>query len=380
MGLTRHGYLLARRYHWLIRQNNEQTEVDALRIPAEVRKPESFNGVAEIDAVQHRLMRPVPNAQGRYRAGALTIYVAPAIAVLFVGLQQAGWPTGFFAAGLVFSQAVLVLFVFLRIIIDRKPTATWIERRARSELIRREQYLCLARVGPYHDATCDHPISRIAWIESASLEGLGELVPMEHSGTCDRPSWIEHMSSLPQAAQILIDLPERIASYQYYRAGKQIAWMRSSRRDSENSAKVLTWLLGTVAISTILLAGVNAIWLLTLPTPAPETTKLAILTHAVGLSVFLPAFSGTVLALQGVFNLRFLIENYRSTERALELLRGHLMALQDEIAKVWFGTDDVHRRELQHRFQKLVLRVEAVLTDEYLRWQLITQRDAHELG
>ncbi len=213
--LVRHGYLFARRYTWLVRQSGERSEVDALQIPRASRKPENFDGVGEIDAAQHRLLQLIPDAQGQYRARALSIYVAPALAILLASLQQTGWPTGAFAAGLLFGQVVLAFLVFLRIIIDKKPTEDWIERRTRSELMRREQYLCLARVGPYLDADHAQTASRVTRIESASVEGLTELVPMEHIETGDRPIWLECLSSSPRSLPVLSDLPERVASYQY---------------------------------------------------------------------------------------------------------------------------------------------------------------------
>ncbi len=135
-----------------------------------------------------------------------------------------------------------------------------------------------------------------------------------------------------------------------------------------------------MAVATIVLASINAFWLLAMPEQVPGRAGAMMLRHAVSLGMFLPALSSTVLALQSVFNLRFLIENYRLTEAALEHLRGQVMTLQDEMALASQGASDTQLRDLQHRFQKLVLRVEGALTDEYLRWRLIVQRDAHELG
>jgi hypothetical protein len=89
--------------------------------------------------------------------------------------------------------------------------------------------------------------------------------------------------------------------------------------------------------------------------------------------------SGLLLALQSIFNLRLLAESYRLTERSLERMRKELIALQDEVARLPVGADPARKSQLATRFQKLVLRVEADLTEEYVRWRLVTQRDAYEL-
>lgn len=378
--LVRHLYLTVRRYSWRLRRHGEQNEVDALRLPADVLKPESFDGVHQIHLAQHRLLPQVPDSQGNYRARALTIYVAPAIAVLLTSMALVTRPPHPFAAGLIFSQAVLMFWIILSIINDDKPTAVWIERRTRGELMRREQYLCLARVGPYHEAGLTRMLNRIARIETAGFEELVELVSMEHSDSGDKPTWLEHLASHPESVQLLSDLPERIATYQNYRIGKQIGWMRSARRAAVDTAKLMSWILGTVILLTICLAFANAALLFATGEQASPDPGLQVLRNAIGLSIFLPALTSTVMAMQSVFNLRYLAENYHMTETVLDRFRGQMITLQNEIAESWPEASEKQKLKLQNRFQKLVLRTEAALTEEYLRWRFVTRRDAHEFS
>lgn len=304
--------------------------------------------------------------------------------VLLAGLQLAFWPMRPFGAGLILGQAFLVFFVILRIVTDRRPTQEWIERRIRGELFRREQYLCLARVGPYYPGRHSSPDTRIAQIGTASLERMTELMAMEDEEDRDRASWPDHLSPQPAPAPIFDDLLDRVTTYQYHRTGKQIAWMRSTANDTECSARRIERFVGAAGACNILVAAVNSFLLLTLQAvPADQAGSgggnVALLRPVVALSAFLPALSGMLLALQSVFNLRFLTENYRLTERSLERLRKELIELQEEVARTWDGADAYRRHQFETRFQKLVLRVEAELAEEYVRWQMITQRDAHEL-
>jgi hypothetical protein len=373
-----HGYLLARRRHWPKRRNAEQDQVAALRIPAEVKKPETFAGVAPIDAAQKAALIPIPDAQGRFRARALTTYASPPVAILLIGLQLTLWPHEPFGAGLVLGQALLVFFVLLRVLVDRKPTEAWIEQRTRGELFRREQYLALACVGPYFPGRLTGAKVRIDLLRISSVDALWELVPMEYEADKDRASWLDHLASHPGLAPLFDDLSHRIATYQYYRAGKQIAWMRSAAADSDGSAKRLEWLIGIAAACTVLTATVSSFLILS-PPAAENGGGGVLLQSVVAMGALLPALGGMLLALQSVFNLRFLTESYRLAERALERLRSELVELQEEVARTWAGASDDQRRSLGTRFQRLVLRAEAELTQEYVRWRMVTQRDVQEL-
>ncbi|MFL6201502.1 MAG: hypothetical protein ACJ76J_20205 [Thermoanaerobaculia bacterium] len=375
-----HAYLLGRWWHWNRRRKNEAQQVDRLQIPAAVRKPGTFGAVAAVDAVEKVALASIPDAQGSFRARALTTYAAPAMAVLLVGLQLSFWPKGPFGAGLVLGQAFLVLFATLRVLVDRRPSQEWIEKRTRGELFRREKYLLLARVGPYAAGRLDGPETRIAQIAGAGFERLTELVAMEYEDEPDRAPWLEYLASSSAAAALFDDLPERLTTYQYHRAAKQIAWMRSAAEDTEDTARRIEWFVGIAAAANILVAAVNfSLLLAETDAGAPPAGGVALLRTAVALGVFLPAFGGMLLALQSVFRLRILKESYRLTERSLDRLRKELIELQEEVEQAWPSDDAARRHRLGVRFQKLVLRVEAELTEEYLRWRIVTHRDAHEL-
>lgn len=381
---VREGYLLARRTHWPDRQRAEKEQVEALQIPADVRSPETFPGVDQIDAAQEAALIVVPDSQGEFRARALTTYAAPAVAVLLASLHVAIWPTGPFGSGLVLGQGLLVAYVILRVVVDRRPAQAWIERRLRAELFRREQYLCFARVGPYFPGRSANPDARINLIRSGSIERLTELLVMQYEDEKDRATWLEYVAANPAPTSLFSDLPERVRSYEYNRAGKQIAWMRASAEDAEASARRIEWFVGGIAIANILVAVVSSFHL---QIPSAATTFPAAtgasgivpLRAIVALSIFLPAVSGMLLALQSVFNLRFLSENYRLTERTLERLRIELIELEQLAVNVWVGADRDLKRQLEIRFQRLVLRVESELAAECVRWRMVTQRDAHEL-
>jgi hypothetical protein len=373
----RYGYLYARQLHWKGREEREKKHLERFQASAGARKPEDYSPVDRVHAAQSETLKDVPDSQGQFRARALTLYAAPAMAVLLAGLQLALWPEGSFGAGLILGQAILALFVIIRVIVDRRPTQEWIELRTRGELFRREQYLCLARVGPYEEGRLTSPETRIAEIGAASLERMDELLRMENEDDPDRSTWLEHLASSPGSKPVFDDFPERLKTYQYHRACKQIAWMRSASEDAERAAKLIEWIAGIAAFGTILVAGGSSFLLMTRPELRPDG-NVEILDAAISLGVFLPALVGMLLAIKSVFNLRMLAENYRLTECSLERLRKELVGLQEEVERK--QADASVRRQLETRFQKLVLRVEAELTEEYYRWRIVTQRDTYELA
>lgn len=375
--VIRHGYLFARWLHWKGREEREKKHLERFQASAGARKPEDYSPVDRLHAAQSEALKEIPDPQGRFRARALTLYAAPAMTVLLAGLQLALWPEGSFGAGLVLGQATLALFVIIRVIVDRRPTQEWIELRTRGELFRREQYLCLARVGPYEEGRLTSPDTRIAAIGSASLERMDELLRMENEDDPDRSTWLEHLASSPGSKPVFDDFLERLKTYQYHRACKQIAWMRSAAEDAEDSARLIEWVAGIAAFGSILVAAVGSFLLMTRPELRPDG-NVEILDAAISLGVFLPALVGMLLAIKSVFNLRMLAENYQRTERSLERLRKKLVGLQEEAERK--PADDSQRRQLETRFRKLVLRVEAELTEEYYRWRIVTQRDTYELA
>jgi hypothetical protein len=372
----RHGYLFARGWHWRRRKRREEEHVARLQIPAEVRKAEAFEPIGRIHAAEKAILSLIPDVQGQFRARALVTYAVPAVAVLLAGLQLALWPEGAFGAGLVLGQALLLFFLIVRVIIDRQPAQEWIEHRTRGELLRREQYLLLARVGPYEVGRLAGPDTRLAQIGAASQERMNELLRMEHEDDPDRATWLEHLASKPAAAPLFDDLIERVKTYLHHRAGKQIAWMRSAADDAERSATSIEWLAGIAAGGGILVAAAGAFRLMAAGQPGANDE---VLRAGLALGTFLPALAGMLLALKSVFNLRFLAGNYRMTERSLERLHTELAELLEEVAKTPAGADSTQRCRLETRFQKLVLRVEGELTEEYFRWRIVTQRDAYEL-
>jgi hypothetical protein len=202
---------------------------------------------------------------------------------------------------------------------------------------------------------------------------MSELMVMSHAANGD--SWLDQVSHQAPPEPILADLPARLKSYQYYRTGKQIIWMQASAAQAEKDARLLSWLVGVVAMLVVAAAALNGIRLL-----APHWLIVDGATKGlIGLTGLLPAISGTLLALQSVFNLRSLRDNYRLTERILERQRGQIVTLEDEVELAWASANPVERRRFEVRFQRAVLHTEATLTEEYMRWRLVTERDAYEM-
>lgn len=380
---VRYLYLFARRARWLVRKNREKETTEDIRIPANVAPAQSFDDIDVIHDAQTKALTVVPDAQGLFRARALTTFMAPAIAVFLTGLQVANWPSGPFAAGLIAGQVILFAMVLIRIVTDRRPTDEWIKRRTRVELLRREQYLRLARVGPYAPGEHCTVGDRIQTIHFASLETMTNLVIMEYGGARAGQSWFEGIMRHPPNEPIFADLAARLDTYRYHRVDKQIGWMRVSGEQAESDAKLIGIFVAIVTLLATLLALYNTFVFLsvqpagTVPANAlaDAFNKTITLRGSVELGAFLPALAGGLLALQNVFNLRFLAQNYRLTAKFLERVDLTLTSLGNDLHAT---SDAAQTQILEARFQRSVLHVESALTEEYTRWRMITERDAYE--
>lgn len=380
-------YLLARAVHWQYRLRLEKAAKAGMRASKPQRKVETFDEIHLIDTAQHKELKGVPDAQGKYRARALTTYFAPPLAVLLVCLEQIVWPDTTFGSGLVLGEGSLIGFVLIRLVLDSRPTKKWIILRTRSEILRREQYVALAKAGPYlptsqrRQAVAD----RIGAICTSGEDRLLSLLPQQHENGV---LWSDDLFRSASTTALFDDLLDRLSCYSHRRLDGQIAWMRSAQSEMKGSAKELAFLLLFVALATMVVAVIhffqigNAIAAAAIaasgsPSQVPAAPTQGFADGVRVLGVFLPALSGAVLALQAVFNMRFLAANYKDTEVQLDRLRLPFTDLEREVRGLPETATAVEQRELEVRFQTLLLRAEGVLTEELTRWRMVTQRDAH---
>lgn len=372
------GYFLLRGRQWRQRQQEEKEALVKLAIPPDTRKPETFEGVQVIDNGQKHVLPKAPDYQGRFRAVGITVALAPPLALLCLSLQTLLLPQGGpLGAGLVLAEALFLLWLIWQVWKSPNPTQQWLEARIRAELIRREQYLCLAAVGPYL-----HPGSSPADLATRRLEefincdkcNLVQLIPL--ATPCDSRHgdrlWLDE---LWQAAGTSPPLPaalERMNSYLYYRIGKQKMWFTLGVDLNRHFERWFTGILKAAVLIAFAAAAIHAALLFE---QVQHTRALPLLIHL--LAFVLPPLGTAFLALQNLFASRPLTFLYHNTQRELLRLELNLRRL---ISRYQPSTDESERRRDEIEFRALVLHTEQALTQEMESWILLNHRPEHELA
>jgi hypothetical protein len=334
--------------------------------------------VDAIDQAQHILLPKPPDYQGRYRAAGLSVALLPSLALLCLTLQVLLLPHGTsWGVGFVAAEALFLGWLIFLIWTSPNPSLRWARSRFRAELLRREQYLCLAAVGPYLELPAQEASGisrrRVELIRGASFEDLKRLLPMttqergEYNGDS---TWIDALWNHTNSSAAFSDLLERMQCYLHYRIEKQIMYFSLGSELNERGEKRATQILK----GAVILAVMHAV-MLAYESGQEEHSSLSVLVTL--LAFLLPPISASLLAIQNLFGFHALAALYQGTQRELLVLRSNLDQLIETYEK---GFSDSENLLLEERFQALVLCTEQALTYELEKWMLLVLRGEYEIG
>ncbi|WP_460363657.1 hypothetical protein [Actinocorallia lasiicapitis] len=362
------GYLIGREHrHRRRRQASRELRVDRQPDPS-TRAPQDFPGFLEPTAGLRRSLGDPVDHQGRLRAKGVRLAATPLLATTMLSIQMVFLPGGgAIAVGLAAAECAALLVMLETIWSDRRPAHTWVTSRMRTELFRREMYLVLAATGPYLGATQDEVervrdarINLLIETEGAWLDQLASLTDRDRlSG--ERP-WIDLVwQAGPRPTDS--DTVERMRTYLEYRIRRQILFFRLGAEKAERTENVLG---GTAKVSVLAGLTVALVYATALANGQqlgrqPGSMAVGILALS---AAIIPALCNGVLALQSLFSAQRLAGSYLVAHT--ELVR-HENTLVGLIA-------DAAAPDTATRFRALALHVETTLTQELLRWRLLTTK------
>lgn len=365
-----HGYLVIRQLRWRHRRQVEADRLQQVAIPDDVPRPDTFPGVDVIDAAQHATLPTVPDYQAAMYARGVTVAAMPSLAVLIAAIQTTAVGSNL-ATGLSIANIAVMTTLIALVWLSRNPSQPWVKARTRAELLRREQYLCLAAVGPYQNLEPQHiadvAANRTTTITAATDETLHHLIPMRADAA--HTPWHDQLWTQPNPP--LHALRQRTLAYLHFRIGKQIMWFKLSEKLNRNAERRIA-----TVIKSSLLAAVAATLLQTAlhianaAHPAPVTAAAGILT------LVLPPTCAFLLAIQELFSHRRLATSY---SHMLERLVDERTALTNLVTTL-DNEANIDRATPSQQFQTTVLRTESNLTEELQWWRMLTQRDEYDLS
>jgi hypothetical protein len=292
-------------------------------------------------------------ARFRRRFG-IVIALAGPLAVLPLAVQIAGFPEpGAVAFALIGLELVTLSILLVILFADLVPSQdAWMRDRVRAEVLRRERYLILSRVGPYlaRADLCLVIQERIDFIANRMTYPEEIILLEDHNGTAWRSALEEAGAgaTAPPDARCIEEFARERISYQ----------QRWYSEKSHIQEQLFHGIEAAVRVALVAAAILSAIHL----------TNLSYGQHSKWVDAFalsLPAIGAAGTALHMFLESRRLARTYQSHARRLQRLDTELDALR---ARQPLSPAD------QHRFKRLVLQTEELLAEELLQWWLHAYR------
>lgn len=247
----------------------------------------------------------------------------------------------------------------------------WIKERLRSELLRREEFLVRARVGPYlrtkPHLLDDRVSARLVVIDSEVNNPL-PLIEMREESTNWRDAFEDAKAStalLPDlAANIDLYLKERVASQRKWFAGKSESHWKSNETLELVAKLTLAAALILAVFHCAVLFEDSGKSVVEGAQKSERPWSIEILLPVIAIT--LPAVGAALAGLQSIFGSERLSRSYQYHATTLEDIEGRL---HDILSGLRSQTRDP--REANIHFMRIVLEVETILSNELRMWWLV---------
>lgn len=279
-----------------------------------------------------------------------------------------------------FAELSVLLLLAYDAVAGKHTSQEWVERRLRSELLRRERALLLAGAGPYSttriEAAHTVALQRIAFVQAASLEDLRKdfkAVALELSSESDaasrgavRPNTgAPHTQPAQPTDQQLQS--SRIAAYCSHRVERELAWFhQNALRCREESTR-----RRRVAVGLPLLALLVVVLRLALVAPTHE--PLQVIASALEFVAFVIIAAALAVHFLGLLSsTRPRTELYSMTYKRLKEASLPLLMIRDTPAQA--------SALPLHTFHACVLRCENVMAEQAIAWSALMANLEEELN
>ena len=300
--------------------------------------------------------------------GYVLAVLAP-LAVLLLAIQ-----TVFFTAcaqravacGLIAAELLILAVALCSLFANLLPSShEWAGCRLRAELLRREEFLLLVRLGPYLEAATGARLTAAVQARQAQL--VNEAVPpadLLHPHSPPGADWRDQLEDVPMERQALPDaaalhdyLERRIDDQQHWFQKQGLAMARKHG------------LFENVAKTVLLLAGVTAAMHLTaLIYCEPDQHSFASRLVEI-LALVLPPIGAAIASLEAFLQCHRLSYSYRDHARVLEELGAEMRDLLAQLAGPGGARQPAGLPWKQAK--RLALRCEELLTRELRQWYFV---------
>jgi hypothetical protein len=352
-----------------------------LSVSEDALEPDRYPGIGPLHEAQSQYAALASDAQGRYFAEGLLASVLAPCALLLLSLQLLIFAHGGqWAIGMILSEIVCLGLLTYFALTRSEPTSEWITNRIRAELLRREQYLAIAGVGPYlvvaQKDVVGECLRRKGQIEATDSRALALLIPMQDA---DGRTWVEAVREVDIEGRA--DLVHRMESYLYYRLARQELWFANEMRGCERSDDLWSKVLTLAFLGAIVAAAVHVVELRGAVWESLHSEELGLWGIVTGtFAVLLPPVGTAVIALRGMYDFRGRGRVYMNEKYVLTLHRSALEALLHEARQLDCASGTPEVVVIDGAFRSLAARAEQSLSMEMQQWFLIMERCEQEIA
>jgi hypothetical protein len=265
-------------------------------------------------------------------------------------------------------ELVLLLAAVLIALLGLRPSSRgWAQDRVRAELLRREEFLLISRVGPYLTKSALPVLEaevkdRVERIERA--RDPSQLVPLGPPGPS---SWRDQLETMLAALSTAPE-PDALSDYLDNRVKDQRNWYSGKSEVLLRTDRIYEVISGLILIFALVLAAAH--FVMVLPDFPSKYERGRLLVEI--LAITLPPIGAAVAALQSFLQNRRLSYSYGFHSMGLDGLAHELSDLQRKSATgVTPATDPQCRLE----FKRLVLQAEGLFASEMSQWYFVMRPD-----
>ncbi|MFQ5995734.1 MAG: hypothetical protein ACE5K1_11655 [Acidiferrobacterales bacterium] len=339
-----------------------------LESAARLAEAESGDPVEAIEkAFKRRDSRALKHYQRRLNLTVFSVALGP-VAVLLLATQVLVYPEGGVIGStlIAIELAVLTLVLAVGFLQMGRSHRLWIRERLRAEVLRREEFLLRARVGPYlgtqATALGERVSERLVTIDSEVNDPVA-LLRLQDEGE----NWRDALEDAKHNNTLGItpDFADNLQAYLTQRTKRQREWFSENSsalgkhaRFYENGARL-------VVVLALIIAALHLGWLNADHDGGFMHTLLIVI------AIVAPAIGSAFVGLQSVSGSQRLSRSHAFHAHALERLEKIFRRIQLKLEQSGAADDD-----LQFQFQRAVLGTEELLSSELYLWWLIMHTEA----
>lgn len=372
---VRQFYFIARQISHYLRKKHRQNNP----IESDSESPATSKAVQDVTGEllhggQWKFLPKAIHAQGEYFCRGIMAAILPPLALLLLALQVilqgTHWES--FGVGLIIAESICLAYLIYVALTQHSPASEWVTNRLKAEILRREQYLLLAQIGPYASGLSiqdsDVARTRRAQIEASNKETLRQLILTRNASGM---TWLEELCRNGVGQMAPPESEDRIAIYLQQRVTKQLNWFTNAMRQVEQSERRWSTFLKGALTFALVVALVHATDLYLARNSDPESGVFATVVTVLGFLA--PPIGAAIVSIQNLYSHRLRWEFYNLQKSFLHSSQASLRNLlgryhESSSTDAWF------------EFRCVAARTEESLSSEMHSWLLLMDRPEYELS